>query len=51
MADVPKSKGKAKKLAHDELVKQDSMAFAHLLYDIWKDKKRKEKDNDLPSNK
>jgi len=51
MADVPKPIGKAKKLTHDELVKRDAMAFAHLLYDIWKDKKRKEKDNDLPLSK
>lgn len=51
MADVPKSKAKANKLTHDELVKRDAMAFARLLYDIWKDKKRKEKNNDLPSNK
>jgi hypothetical protein len=43
MADVPKPK----KLTHKEQVEQDAMAFAELLYDIYQDKKRRERENEL----
>lgn len=47
MADVPKPK----KLTHEEQVKRDAMAFAEFLYDVWREKKLKEKKDDLSSNK
>lgn len=52
MANVSK---KPKQKPHDkpsieELRKRDAMAFAQLLYDIYQDKKRKEKNNDISSN-
>lgn len=34
----------------EELRKRDALAFAQLLYDIYQDKKRKEKNNDVSSN-
>jgi hypothetical protein len=43
MKDAPKPK----KLTHEEQVKHDATAFAQLLYDIYKDKKRKEKEDEL----
>ena len=43
MADVPKSKPKSKKLTREELIKRDAMALAQLIYDIYREKKLKEK--------
>jgi hypothetical protein len=52
MAYVPKkTKQKASKLTKNEQIERDTMAFAQLLYDIWQEKKLKEKNNDLSSNK
>lgn len=45
MAKVSK-KQKRKELV-EELRKRDAMALALLIYDIYKDKKRKENNNDL----
>lgn len=41
------SKKQKPKESVEELRKRDAMALAHLIYDIYKDKKRKEKNNDL----
>lgn len=38
---------KPKKLTRKEQIERDAMAFAELLYDIYQDKKRKEKENEL----
>lgn len=52
MAYKPK---KPKQKPHEEesiekLRKRDAMALAQLIYDIYQDKKRKEKNDELPSN-
>lgn len=49
MAYVPK-KIKPNELTREELIKRDAMALAVLIYDIYQDKKRKEKNNDVSSN-
>lgn len=40
---IKKPKQKPHSLTHEELIKRDAMALAELLYDIYQDKKRKEK--------
>lgn len=39
------SKKQKQKESIEELRKRDALALAQLLYDIWQDKKRKEKEN------
>lgn len=46
-----KSKQKPHKPTEKEQIERDAMALAQLLYDIWQDKKLKEKNNELSSNK
>lgn len=43
MTDVPKPKRKSKKPTREELMKRDAMALAQLIYDIYQEKKLKEK--------
>lgn len=41
------SKKQKRKESVEELKKRDAMALAHLIYDIYQEKKRKEKNDDL----
>lgn len=46
MAHVLK-KAKQLKIEREERMKRDALALASLILDIYRDKKRKDKDNDL----
>lgn len=43
MEEPKKPKRKSKKPTHEELMKRDAMALAQIIYDIYKEKKLKEK--------
>ena len=47
--DSMKPKQKTHKPTRKELIERDAMALAELIYDIYQDKKRKDKENEISS--
>ena len=50
MANISKTpKQKPQELSREELMKRDALALAELLYDIYQEKKRKDKKDEISS--